>query len=494
MARVVHELWDTVERIDVVYICSNADIARQNINRLNVTPDNQFTLASRITLLPTRVRDLKGRQLNFISLTPGTSFELTWSLGRQEERALLHWLLERAWSLRGVAALNVLQGNASTDRFRALVRSFQDDNEIDPTLAEAFSQALDADAGAATGGRPSLRQRFEELARRFGRVRERVPSEDRDMRKALVGELRDLLAATCLRALEPDLIILDEFQRFKHLLDGRDPSSALARSLFEYPEARVLLLSATPYKMYTLTDESDDDHYEDFVRTLRFLQDDAVATGAFEAALAEYRRELYRLGEGGREHLRQLKTEIERALKRVVVRTERLAVTENRDGMLVEVPGKAMRLEPRDLESYLALQEIAKAVKHGDTLEYWKAAPYLLNFMDDYKLKDAVKLGLEDRKTHGAVVRAIARHQRGLLSWDDIVKYAEIDPANARMRSLDRRCRRRWRLAPLVGAAVACLLPARRPVRRPRHSGLHQASRLFVLAGCSPGHRVRYEL
>ena len=41
VARVVDELWDTVERIDVVYICSNADIARQNINRLNVTPDNR---------------------------------------------------------------------------------------------------------------------------------------------------------------------------------------------------------------------------------------------------------------------------------------------------------------------------------------------------------------------------------------------------------------------------------------------------------------------
>src|ERR1051326_5212580 len=34
IAKVVDHLWDRVERIDVVYICSNADIARQNIARL----------------------------------------------------------------------------------------------------------------------------------------------------------------------------------------------------------------------------------------------------------------------------------------------------------------------------------------------------------------------------------------------------------------------------------------------------------------------------
>ena len=41
-----------VKRIDVIYICSNAEIARQNIQRLNVTGQSDFSLASRITLLP----------------------------------------------------------------------------------------------------------------------------------------------------------------------------------------------------------------------------------------------------------------------------------------------------------------------------------------------------------------------------------------------------------------------------------------------------------
>lgn len=60
----------------------------------------------------------------------------------------------------------------------------------------------------------------------------------------------------------------DEFQRFRDLLDGEDDAAMLARNLFEWGDARVLLLSATPYKMLTLSEEDGgEDHYQDFVRT-----------------------------------------------------------------------------------------------------------------------------------------------------------------------------------------------------------------------------------
>ena len=100
IAKAIDHLWDKVERIDVIYICSNAGIARQNINRLNVTGEANFEIASRITLLPVTIRDLKHRKLNFISFTPGTSFDLKSSLGQMDERALIYWLLTRAWKIR----------------------------------------------------------------------------------------------------------------------------------------------------------------------------------------------------------------------------------------------------------------------------------------------------------------------------------------------------------------------------------------------------------
>ena len=86
-------LWDRDDRdgrIDVIYICSNADIARQNIARLYIADKQDFTPPSRLTLLPLHLHGLKdGRRLNFVAFTPGTSFDLKRRHGTGWERALL---------------------------------------------------------------------------------------------------------------------------------------------------------------------------------------------------------------------------------------------------------------------------------------------------------------------------------------------------------------------------------------------------------------------
>jgi len=451
IARVVDHLWDNTERVDIVYICSNADIARQNINKLNLTGQREFSLASRITLLPITLKELKKNKLNFVSFTPGTSFDLKSSLGTQRERALLYWLLEEPWSLKGTAALNVLQGNADRDGFRTLTRGFQDDHDIDSGLRAEFAKALDARVMSDQAkGSPDVRGRFSDLCDRFGYSRKNLPDDDRGDRKRLVGELRTLLATTCLRALEPDLIIMDEFQRFKHLLDGRDEASELARGLFEYEGARVLLVSATPYKMYTVTDESaDDNHYEDFVRTLRFLQSDDKRTSQFEQQLAAYRQQLFHLGNGGLSVLQILKQGLEVELRRSMVRTERLAVTEDRDGMLRQVEMTGLKLEAGDLDAYLGLQAMARLLDTGDTLEYWKSSPFLLNFMEGYELKEAFGDCRKDPARRTALATILGTRPKGLLPWGAIESYGEIDPSNARLRDL---------LASTIGAGAWRLL------------------------------------
>ena len=113
------------------------------------------------------------------------------------------------------------------------------------------------------------------------------------LRTRWIGELRRLLARVCLATLEPDLIILDEFQRFKHLLEAETEAGELARDLFNSEAgqgSRVLLLSATPYRGLSLHHETDDDHYGDFLALLTFLED-GDAAGCKEI-LAEYRAAL----------------------------------------------------------------------------------------------------------------------------------------------------------------------------------------------------------
>jgi hypothetical protein len=436
IARVIDRLRGQSDRIDILYICSNADIARQNINRLNVTDKEDFSLPTRITLLPTVVHELEKNDLNFISLTPGTSFNLGSTMGRIEERALLYHLLRKPWKLGDrKAPLNVLQGGASTQRFRNLAASFANDNTIDKTLRESFRHALSLRIETERSqGKTDIRTRFDELCKQFSRSNSKQSWSEQSLRIRLIGELRGILATSCIEALEPDLIILDEFQRFKHLLDGTDAASELARGLFEWGDARTLLLSATPYKMYTLSHEEDDDHYADFLRTLDFLEHDSEQTETPQSTLGEYRKALFRIAEDGVEQAESAKRGLEFQLKRTMVRTEKLAATEDRNGMLVEVPPDSLRLEARDLEGYLSIRRILDASGVGDAIEYWKSAPYLLNFMDSYKLKRSVNDALDASNEEFAEAM---RSQRGaLMSWEEVTAYGRIDPANARLRSL----------------------------------------------------------
>jgi hypothetical protein len=103
IAKAIEHLWARVKRIDVVYICSNGDIARQNVNRLRVLSHSGGGMrsATRLTLLASELAHLG--EVNFIALTPGTSFDLGSNLGVASERAMLYWWLREAWGFGGHA-------------------------------------------------------------------------------------------------------------------------------------------------------------------------------------------------------------------------------------------------------------------------------------------------------------------------------------------------------------------------------------------------------
>lgn len=425
-------------RIDIVYICSNLDIARQNINRLNVTEDTEVSLASRITLLPTTIRGIKQRDLNFISFTPGTSLDPRSSMGTVEERALIFRLLNRAWALPSrTAALNVLQGFASPESFRWHVRWSEDCVEIDDDLADAFADQLATHDARASTPEERLHDEFIALSKAFPRARRnysRIPWDLSDRRRRHIQALRAQLATACIKALEPDLVILDEFQRFKSILHGDDIAATLARELFDYGDARILLLSATPYKMYTLHGDSEEDHYQDFRATLDFLANDPAVSEQVAVDLRRYRHALFTEPIDSpvlRDSIRQ----IEDLLRRYMVRTERLAITTDRDGMLREVPGDHVELRDRDLLDFVAVQRLARILRQPNVLEYWKSAPYLLNVMDDYELKRSLRRAIGSG-TAGEAARALEQLAPALLDPAAIRRFDELDPGNPRMRDL----------------------------------------------------------
>lgn len=440
IARVIEKFWETDRRIDIIYICSNADIARQNINRLNVTGREDFALASRITLLPLdrklRVEQGQENRLNFVSFTPGTSFHIQGGSGWAPERVLLYWMLHSAWSFKGNAPKNVLQGYSRSDSFRRQLDRFNTD-DINPSIAGEFSKRLN--------GLPDLRTEFESLCGQFSRSDANISKDQRLVRERWVGKMRQVLAQSCLHSLEPDLIILDEFQRFKDLMAGDSEAANLARDLFDYQQdhtdldstARVLLLSATPYKMYTRSHESEqDDHYADFRRTLDFLQPDHTRRTACQTAINGYREALYRAADHDPAALVAEKSKLETELRRVMVRTERLAVSDDRNGMLVHRPSDGLKISTTDVQQYLTLQNIARALQHHDVVEYWKSAPYLLNFMENYQLKRKLNDALEAAKPEPELQSALRRGKSAFLDVGEIQRYDRIDPGNARLAGL----------------------------------------------------------
>ncbi len=447
IAKAIDHLWETVPRIDIIYICSNSNIASQNISKLNILKD-EIPCASRISLMPAKIGKLKDRKINFIALTPGTSFEISSGTGIGEERALLYWMLKDEWDLDDGKPLNVFCGGMKLMNFRRLVRKYPK-NRIDPQLKAWFLGLLhDGVDEMGSNSRIRLKNRVQELSKAFseqGLNAARRKELEKESNRC-ISELRALLVRSCLKALEPDLIILDEFQRFRHLMygeEGEDESAVsareLARELFSYADenskARVLLLSATPYKMYTTADEAGvEDHYKDFLRTFEFLVQDPNAVSKCESTIKEYREELFSIGNGDDTRLMYLKKALEVQLRKVMVRTERLAASEDRNGMLEVISDSSVKLEPGDLMAYCGLQNVAECLGTRDCLEYWKSSPYPLNFMDKYELKEAFEKACLYKNLE--ICDHLSRAESLLLPWDVIETYDEIDPGNARLRSL----------------------------------------------------------
>lgn len=448
IAKTIDHLWDTIDRIDVVYICSNNAIAAQNRNKLRIGSHEQVEHADRLTMLPRALASLESRKVNFISFTPGTSFNLKGAGGgRLHERVLLYAMLKQGLNdpaLRARRWLRFFRGGAKLDNFARALKEFERAELPGIPREIVASLARDVRATRLKSGELLLDELYE-CAEGFNRLksRQRPPEDVSRRRYQLIGQLRHLLAAAAVEKLEPDLVILDEFQRFKSLMDEENEAAELAHALFNRPGTKVLLLSATPFKMYTLPDEVEgDDHYQDFSDTVRFLAGrDRAANVA--AASNRLRTSLYA---GDLPSAREARDVAQAELRRVMARTERLASTPDRDGMIrvMELPG--VEVLPQDFRRYASDNAVAKLLKASDVLEYWRSAPHLFEFMDEYKVKKNLELEAEGPNRELARALEVAG---GRLSWSDLVSYAPLDPGNAKMRGLvcDVLDRGAWKLA-----------------------------------------------
>ena len=432
------------KRHDIVYVCSNLAIASQNVRKLAPGGVKPIEGVRRLTMLPLAQLDEGDdtrRGINLLAITPGTSLQFGRRTGTFPERALAYAFLRAHWGAEVMASRPArrifwhgIRSGDPNKRLREWERWYRP--QIAPSLDEFGRRLAEADTTRESAGKPSIRALFDGLVDELAYKRT-IPWPLYQRIAELIGEVRRIMALVGLDSLQPDFVVLDEFQRFKDLLQTEPDSLAaeMAQQLFNYTDpdtgrsTRTLLLSATPYRMYTTADDLEGDHYEDFLATCSFLFGDEARVDRLQHRFRELRTALT-----ARDSLDRAETlceEISKQLRSVMARTERLAATPDRSGMLNE-PDTAVTVTPVDLQAYVRVGGLAEVVAHHEPTEYWKSAPYLVNFMEAYKLKDTVARAAES----GQLDDEGLHPGPGLLNWDDVEAYQRIDPQNARLRWL----------------------------------------------------------
>ncbi len=435
--------------VKVVYICSNAAIAGQNLRRLRITGELQVdeSSSSRLSMQHLNIfrqendQELRRRYIQLIPLTPQTSFTLRNGGGMAPERALMAVFLSRMPLFRGsetrLRRILLLPGARTNDLSRWRWKRLLEDMEKEAKECNRrsggryFGYMQEKLAEAAREG-PEEENAILRLA---GICRERRGTGRENLRD-VVSDLRRIFARISVEKLEPDLVIMDEFQRFRTLLELEADSEEglLARRFFQSGSVRMLLLSATPYKMYSTPEEIEaagqDESSSDFLSLMDFLNDEPAKKEAFRRIWDSYSGSLRELSLGGTTVLTAARR-AEEAMYRTICRTERLAEPACADAFDDSGARGTLRVLPVDIASFLEAQEALNRTASGMRLpaDYVKSAPYLLSFMRDYQVKRVIE-------RHIRAVPGDARLLRKKTLWIRkrlVDRYEIIPPGNARL-------------------------------------------------------------
>ena len=367
--------------LTVIYLCSNVEIAEQNRRKLDPRSHRPIGRVTQLAL--TRADKTAG--LLLYSFTPGTS--LKDGTGLAWERRLLMYLLHRVYGLpvwrrrwreffRCGAGREKWLGETTRRKLReAFAR--RTTTELQAALATAWRR-MDVD------GEPVV-QAIQGMVSDF----DPDDAAARTQRNRLIARLRGVMQRVVLGHLSPDLVVLDEVQRFREVLDEAASAEHLAAVLFAQ-RVPVLILSATPYRALTFGHEVADgaaSHHEDFFRILDFLFDrDEDTPQRIRSGLKAFGEQLRRLGlaDALDPELLEVKKALEENLTKVICRTERNWYVLDRRKGIDDTSGDSGTLPGRgELEEFFRLYGgLADIHGMGQVTEFWKSAPSLLTFLD----------------------------------------------------------------------------------------------------------------
>lgn len=426
-------IWDD-NTYRVVYICSNANIVKQNTENLgieDVMNIDESRLSMQHFIVAKKVKELqkskKSKPRILIPLTPGTSFNLQTSAGNMNERALMFAILSH---------LDDFKDHKTALKNRLNIYGANGDNWTD--IIDKYEK--DIKENVCTGYRENISKEvvnddcYQEAKDLLLKA---IALNDYNTTNKAITLFRIIFCKISMKKLNPDLVIMDEFQRFSSLLDleGNSEEAMLTRTFFGKEDGPfILLVSATPYKPFTTLEELNenkiDEQYQDFNKLADFLFDGREDI-VFQQVWHDYSKELCHISSDNLDILIAKKNIAEDTMYEAMSRTERYRNSSQDDTYL--------KISTGDIASYYQMQEVlgeCNKMSEGRfgvktlPMEYAKSSPYLLSFMDKYKLKEKLA------KAYTEHPWKIKQKQQYLIKKKNINTYERIPSCNAKLDKL----------------------------------------------------------
>lgn len=426
-------IWDD-NTYRVVYICSNANIVKQNTENLgieDVMNIDESRLSMQHFIVAKKVKELqkskKSKPRILIPLTPGTSFNLQTSAGNMNERALMFAILSH---------LDDFKDHKTALKNRLNIYGANGDNWTD--IIDKYEK--DIKENVCTGYRENISKEvvnddcYQEAKDLLLKA---IALNDYNTTNKAITLFRIIFCKISMKELNPDLVIMDEFQRFSSLLDleGNSEEAMLTRTFFGKEDGPfILLVSATPYKPFSTLEELNenkiDEQYQDFNKLADFLFDGREDI-VFQQVWHDYSKELCHISSDNLDILIAKKNIAEDTMYEAMSRTERYRNSSQDDTYL--------KISTGDIASYCQMQEVlgeCNKMSEGRfgvktlPMEYAKSSPYLLSFMDKYKLKEKLA------KAYTEHPWKIKQKQQYLIKKKNINTYERIPSCNAKLDKL----------------------------------------------------------
>ena len=362
-----------------------------------------------------------------IPLTPGTSFNLQTSAGNMNERALMFAILSH---------LDDFKDHKTALKNRLNIYGANGDNWTD--IIDKYEK--DIKENVCTGYRENISKEvvnddcYQEAKDLLLKA---IALNDYNTTNKAITLFRIIFCKISMKELNPDLVIMDEFQRFSSLLDleGNSEEAMLTRTFFGKEDGPfILLVSATPYKPFTTLEELNenkiDEQYQDFNKLADFLFDGREDI-VFQQVWHDYSKELCHISSDNLDILIAKKNIAEDTMYEAMSRTERYRNSSQDDTYL--------KISTGDIASYCQMQEVlgeCNKMSEGRfgvktlPMEYAKSSPYLLSFMDKYKLKEKLA------KAYTEHPWKIKQKQQYLIKKKNINTYERIPSCNAKLDKL----------------------------------------------------------